>query len=59
MVLWCTIFWPILVIFYIIIIPTVGFSYVIEKMFNKVESLNLGNDDDDDEKEEVINEKTE
>lgn len=54
MILWCTIFWPILLLFFIIIIPTIGFSYVIEKIFNKVESLDL---DDDDKKEKVINEK--
>lgn len=37
MVLWCTIFWPILILIYIITIPTIGFTYIIEKMFKKVD----------------------
>jgi len=37
MILWCTIFWPLLVLFYIIIIPTIGFTYIIEVIFNKFE----------------------
>ena len=35
MVLWCTIFWPILILVYIIIIPTIGFTFIMEKMFKK------------------------
>lgn len=35
MVLWCTIFWPILILVYIVIIPTIGFTFIMEKMFKK------------------------
>lgn len=38
MILWCTIFWPMLALFYIIIIPTIGFTYVIELIFNRFEN---------------------
>ncbi len=36
-ILWCTIFWPILICMYIIVIPTMLFVLIVEKMFNNVE----------------------
>lgn len=33
LILWCTIFWPILLFLFIITFPTIAFTYTIQKMF--------------------------